>query len=131
MAQYAASGIDLDFGKGADRVSRQNGDAANVPNPCLGAVNTAPFYAVQVAPADLGTSMGLVTNENAQLLDSEGRPLAGLYACGNDMNSIMGGQYPAPGVTLGPGMTFGYLASRHIASKAGRVTPESSPTDEA
>jgi hypothetical protein len=117
MAQYAATGIDPDFGKGTDRVSRQNGDAANVPNPCLGAINVAPFYAVQVAPADLGTSLGLVTDENAQLLDTAGQPLAGLYACGNDMNSIMGGQYPAPGVTLGPAMTFGYLASRHIASR--------------
>ena len=119
MAQFAQTGIDLDFGKGADRVSRQNGDAAHGPNPCLGAIQTAPFYAVQVAPADLGTSLGLETNENAQLLDVGGQPLAGLYACGNDMNSIMGGQYPAPGVTLGPAMTFGYLAARHVANKSG------------
>jgi 3-oxosteroid 1-dehydrogenase len=118
MAQFAATGTDLDFGKGTDRVSRQNGDAANVPNPCLGAIKTPPFYAVQVAPADLGTSLGLVANEHAQLLDAAGGPLPGLYACGNDMNSIMGGTYPAPGVTLGPAMTFGYLAAQHIASKS-------------
>jgi hypothetical protein len=116
MGRYAHTGIDLDFGKGTDRVSRQNGDAANGPNPCLGAIDTAPFYAVQVAPADLGTSLGLVTDENAQLLDAAGQRLAGLYACGNDMNSIMGGQYPAPGVTLGPAMTFGYVAARHVAA---------------
>jgi len=121
MAQYAVTGTDLDFGKGADGVSRQNGDPSNLPNPCLGAIDTAPFYAVQVAPADLGTSLGLIANENAQLLDAGGRPLSGLYACGNDMNSIMGGKYPAPGVTLGPAMTFGYLASRHIASNSGRT----------
>lgn len=118
MTQFAATGTDLDFAKGTDRVSRQNGDGTNVPNPCLGAINTAPFYAVQVAPADLGTSLGLLANEHAQLLDAGGQALSGLYACGNDMNSIMGGQYPAPGVTLGPAMTFGYLAARHIASES-------------
>jgi len=115
MAQFAATGIDVDFAKGMDRVSRQNGDAANSPNPCLGRIDTAPYYAVEVAPADLGTSLGLATNEHAQLLDAAGQALAGLYACGNDMNSIMGGQYPAPGTTLGPGMTFGYIAARHVA----------------
>jgi 3-oxosteroid 1-dehydrogenase len=122
MAQFAASGSDLDFGKGTDRVSRQNGDAENLPNPCLGAIAAKPFYAVQVVPADLGTSLGLVANEHAQLLDAAGRPLPGLYACGNDMNSIMGGMYPAPGVTLGPAMTFGYLAARHIASNRDDAT---------
>jgi predicted oxidoreductase len=96
-------------------VSRQNGDSENAPNPCLGPIDTAPFYAVEVAPADLGTSLGLETNEHAQVLDATGQPIAGLYACGNDMNSIMGGQYPAPGTTLGPGMTFGYIAAQHIA----------------
>jgi len=115
MARFASTGIDLDFAKGTDRVSRQNGDAANQPNPCLGAIDTAPFFAVKVAPADLGTSLGLATSEHAQLLDAAGHALPGLYACGNDMNSIMGGQYPAPGVTLGPAMTFGYLAARHIS----------------
>jgi len=120
MTQFTATGIDLDFAKGEDRVSRQNGDATRGPNPCLGPIDTAPFFAVQVAPADLGTSLGLVTNEHAQLLDAEGLPLIGLYACGNDMNSIMGGQYPAPGVTLGPAMTFGYVAALHIAGKSTR-----------
>lgn len=122
MAQFAATGTDLDFGKGTDRVSRQNGDAENLPNPCLGAITTPPFYAVEVAPADLGTSLGLVANEHAQLLDAAGGPLPGLYACGNDMNSIVGGTYPAPGVTLGPAMTFGYLAARHIASNSDDTT---------
>jgi succinate dehydrogenase/fumarate reductase flavoprotein subunit len=120
MTRFARSGEDTDFGKGGDNVSRQNGDAAHSPNPCLGPITTAPFFAVQVAPADLGTSLGLATDKYAQLLDNQGEPLAGLYACGNDMNSIMGGQYPAPGVSIGPAMTFGYLAALHAAGIATR-----------
>ena len=122
MTQFAADGTDLDFGKGQDGLSRQNGDPAHSPNPCLGPIETAPFFAVKVSPADLGTSLGLVTNENAQLLDAAGDAIAGLYACGNDMNSIMGGQYPAPGTTLGPGMTFAYLAALHASGAHGGST---------
>ena len=118
MNGFAASGVDADFGKGSDGVSRLNGDPAHAPNPCLGAIEKPPFYAVEAAPADLGTSLGLVTNEHAQLLDAGRAAIDGLYACGNDMNSIMGGQYPAPGVTLGPAMTFAWLAALHAAGKS-------------
>jgi succinate dehydrogenase/fumarate reductase flavoprotein subunit len=117
MNGFAKTGEDADFGKGSDRLSRQNGDASHQPNPCLAPLDTPPYYAVPVSPADLGTSLGLATNENAQLLDAGGAVLRGLYACGNDMNSIMGGQYPAPGVTLGPALTFGYVAAMHAAGK--------------
>lgn len=117
MSQFAASGADSDFGKGTDSLSRQNGDASHSgPNPCLGTVTKPPFYAVEVAPADLGTCRGLLTDDQARLLDKNDEPIAGLYACGNDMQSMMGGQYPAPGVTLGPAMTFAFLAASHCAT---------------
>ncbi|MGH1358151.1 MAG: FAD-dependent oxidoreductase [Burkholderiaceae bacterium] len=117
MNRFATTGIDEDFGKGADSLSRQNGDPEyRGVNPCLGPVDTAPFYAVQVRPADLGTSRGLLTDIRARLLDSNGKPIPGLYACGNDMQSVMGGQYPAPGVTLGPAMTFAYVAALDCAA---------------
>jgi len=115
MNEFARSGEDIDFGKGRDELSRQNGDQNHKPNPCLGSIAIAPFYAMEIVPADLGTSLGLLTNQDAQLVDATGAVLPGLYACGNDMNSIMGGHYPAPGVTIGPAMTFGYLAARHLA----------------
>jgi hypothetical protein len=118
MNAYAVSGHDPDFGKGGDALSRQNGDAAHAPNPCLGPIETPPFYAVEVRPADLGTSLGLRVDAHAQLADGDGRALQGLYACGNDMDSIMGGAYPAPGVTLGPGMTFAYVAALNALGKA-------------
>lgn len=117
MTRFSQTGTDEDFGKGGDPLSRQNGDPAHPgPNPCLGPVNTPPFYAVQVRPTDLGTSRGLLTNTNGQLLDADGNEICGLYACGNDMQSIMGGHYPAPGVTLGPAMAFAFAAARDIVA---------------
>jgi hypothetical protein len=77
-----------------------------------------PFYAVQIYPGDIGASCGLVTDESARVLRVDSTPIEGLYACGNDMDSLMAGVYPAPGITLGPAMTFGYLAARHAARQS-------------
>ena len=120
VARYnsqAAAGVDADFHKGETPYNRIQGDATHGgPNPCMAPITQAPFYAVRVVPGSLGTFAGLVTDNNAQVLDSSGTPIGGLYACGNDMNSIMGGHYPSGGITLGPAMTFGYLAARHAAA---------------
>jgi len=75
---------------------------------------------VKVYPGDIGTAVGLRCNENAQVLGAGDRPITGLYAVGNDLHSVMGGQYPAPGITLGPAMTFGWIAARHIARQPAR-----------
>ncbi len=111
--EFARTGVDADFGKGGNAYDRGNGDAMHKPNPCLGPIERAPFYAVCVEPTPLGTSLGLATNVNAQVLDEGGVPIAGLYAVGNDMHSVMGGEYPGAGAQLGPGMTFGYVAALH------------------
>lgn len=120
VARYnsqTAAGVDADFHKGETAYNRIQGDAKHGgPNPCMAPITQAPFYAVRVVPGSLGTFAGLVTDNNAQVLDSSGAPIGGLYACGNDMNSIMGGRYPSGGITLGPAMTFGYLAARHAAA---------------
>jgi len=71
---------------------------------------------VRLYPSDLGTAAGLLTDADARVLDGDGRPIPGLYACGNDMNSIMGGAYPGPGITLGPALVFGWIAARSLAS---------------
>jgi succinate dehydrogenase/fumarate reductase flavoprotein subunit len=112
-SEFARTGIDADFGKGGNVYDRNNGDPAHAPNPCLGPIERAPFYAVQVEPVPLGTSRGLRTDGHAQVCDATGNPIAGLYAVGNDMQSIMGGEYPGAGAMLGPGMTFAYLAALH------------------
>ncbi len=111
--RFALTGVDEDFHKGGDAYQRNLGDGAHTPNPCIGPVTSPPFYAVRIYPGDLGASCGLVTNTAAQVVRKDGSIVQGLYACGNDMDSIMRGVYPGPGVTLGPAMTFGYLAARH------------------
>lgn len=114
--RFAESGIDEAFGKGSNALNRHNGDPANTPNPCLRPIMHRPFFAVTVVPADLGTSTGLCTDRDARVLDPDGAVIAGLYACGNDMNSIMAGAYPGPGTTLGPALVFAYRAVRHMAA---------------
>ncbi|SHK11286.1 Succinate dehydrogenase/fumarate reductase, flavoprotein subunit [Roseomonas rosea] len=115
---FAQTGIDLDFGKGSTAYNRYLGDASHKPNPCLGPIARAPFYAVAVWPGDIGSATGLRTDPQARVTDAQERPIPGLYACGNDMNSIMAGLYPAAGITLGPALTFGYVAGRQIAADA-------------
>jgi len=111
----ALRGEDPDFGKGADAHSKFRGDQTHQPNPSLGPIGDGPYYAVALHPGDLSTVGGLDTNGNAQVLDAGGQPIAGLYASGLDMNSMMRGRYPGGGSSIGPAMTFGYIAARHMA----------------
>jgi succinate dehydrogenase/fumarate reductase flavoprotein subunit len=116
--EAAGSGSDPDFGKGSTAYNRFYGDPEIRPNPCVAPIVAPPFYAVKVVVGDLGTYAGIATNRHAQALDANKRPIAGLYAVGNDALSIMGGNYPGPGITLGPAMTFGWIAGRHLAGIA-------------
>ncbi|WP_137929681.1 FAD-dependent oxidoreductase [Mesorhizobium comanense] len=113
--EHAARGGDPEFGKGSTAYNRSLGDPAHKPNPCVAPIKTGPFYAVRLYVGDLGTFAGLKTNEYAQVLDESGKPIAGLYSTGNDAASIMGGNYPGGGITLGPAITFGYIAARHLS----------------
>jgi hypothetical protein len=119
MNDYAKAGIDPEFGRGSTAYHWVNGDASRgLPNPNLGPIGTAPFYAVKLLPGDIGAATGLVTDENAQVLGPDDQPIGGLYACGNDMQSVMGGVYPAPGISIGPGIAFAYAAARHAVGRA-------------
>jgi succinate dehydrogenase/fumarate reductase flavoprotein subunit len=113
--ETAANGQDPAFGKGSRAYNRYQGDALHGPNPCIAPIKDGPFYAIKMVIGDLGTYAGIKTDENARALDGNGQPIAGLYAAGNDMASIMGGNYPGAGITLGPALTFGYIAGKHIA----------------
>ena len=111
MNEYARIGRDVEFGRGSTVYQNHNGDAsAGGANPNLGSIATPPYYALRLYPSDIGTSAGLVTDDAARVLDAGNQPIAGLYACGNDMQSIMGGTYPGPGITLGPAIAFAYVA---------------------
>jgi predicted oxidoreductase len=92
MNDYARTGRDPEFGRGSTAYQNHNGDAAaGFANPNLGPIAVAPFYALRLYPSDIGTSAGLVTDDAARVLDAGNRPIARLYACGNDMQSVMGG----------------------------------------
>ncbi|WP_425053467.1 FAD-dependent oxidoreductase [Psychromarinibacter sp. S121] len=111
----ARQGEDPQFGRGASAYNRVQGDAGHKPNPALAPLERAPFYALKVLPGSLGTFAGLRTDACARVLSETGTPIAGLFATGNDAASIMGGNYPSGGITLGPAMTFGYIAGRVLA----------------
>jgi 3-oxosteroid 1-dehydrogenase len=112
--KHAKEGRDPEFQRGLDPYDCYYGDPKVKPNPTLRALEKAPFYAFPCYPGDIGTNGGLVINENGQVLGKDSQPIPGLYAAGNTTASVMGYSYPAAGATLGPAMTFGYLAARHM-----------------
>lgn len=114
--EFARTGKDLDFQRGDSEFDRSYADPTVGPNPSLGPIDTPPFYSVKVFPGDLGTKGGVVTDEHAQVLREDGSVIEGLYAAGNTAASVMGNTYPGGGATLGPAMTFAYLAAKHAAT---------------
>ena len=113
--QHARKGEDPAFHKGKTTFNRYLADPDHKPNPSVGPVEQGPFYALKIVMGDLGTFDGLETTVEGQVLDAENHPIPGLFAVGNDRASIMGGNYPGAGITLGPAMTFGYITGRHLA----------------
>jgi 3-oxosteroid 1-dehydrogenase len=113
---FARRGVDEDFRRGESAYDHYYGDPRNRPNPSLGPLEVAPFYAVRIVPGDLGTKGGLRTDTHARVLREDGSVIAGLYAAGNTSAAVMGHTYAGPGATIGPAMVFGYLAAEHVAS---------------
>jgi succinate dehydrogenase/fumarate reductase flavoprotein subunit len=119
IQRYAETGSDPDFHRGETAYQQNIGDAQwPGRNPSLGALSEAPFYAVKLYPGDIGAATGLATDGKARALNGQGEVVDGLYAVGNDMHSVMGGIYTGPGITIGPGLVFGYLAGRDAAARA-------------
>ncbi|MES3706949.1 FAD-dependent oxidoreductase [Pseudomonas putida] len=117
---HARNGQDPAFGRGSTPFNRKQGDPQHKgPNPCVAPIEHGPFYAVKVKPGCFGTFAGLRTDGSARVLDEAGQPIPGLYAAGTDMASVFGGWYPSGGINLGPALTFGYVAGRHIAGVLG------------
>ena len=110
----AVRGEDPDFHRGEAAYDKMYGDQRVTPNPCLAPIVKGPFYAMPIHPGDIGTNGGLVTDERARVIDQGGNPILGLYAVGNNAASAMGESYPGAGVTIGPALTFGYLAARDL-----------------
>jgi 3-oxosteroid 1-dehydrogenase len=113
----AARGVDEEFGRGNKPYDRYWGDPKVKPNPNLGAIERGPFLATQIHLGDLGTRGGFVTDADARVLNTGGTPISGLYAAGNSTAAVVGRAYPGPGVTLGPAMTFAFLAIKHATGR--------------
>ena len=108
----AAKGEDPDFHRGEAAYDKMYGDPRVTPNPCLRPLSKGPFYAMPIYPGDIGTNGGLLTDDRARVMSAKGKPIPGLYAIGNNAASAMGESYPGAGVTIGPALTFGYIAAR-------------------
>jgi len=115
---FAESGVDEDFHRGDSAYDRYYADPRVKPNPSLHRIDKGPFYAVKIVPGDLGTKGGIVTDEHGRALRPDGSVIEGLYAAGNCSAAVMGHTYAGPGATIGPAMTFGYLAAEHVAKEA-------------
>jgi succinate dehydrogenase/fumarate reductase flavoprotein subunit len=119
MNRYAISGTDADFHKGERQIDREIGDPRHSPNPCLGAVEKPPFYAIKIYPGDGSTTVGLRIDVKCRVLGSSNDPLQGLYAAGLDVNSIWRGKSPAHGCNVGPAMVLGFIAGVSLAEAVG------------
>ncbi|HEX9035341.1 MAG TPA: 3-oxosteroid 1-dehydrogenase [Streptosporangiaceae bacterium] len=113
---FAQAGKDEDFGRGDSAYDHYYGDPRCLPNPNLAPLALPPFYAIKIVPGDLGTKGGLRTDERARVLRQDGTPIPGLYAAGNASAAVMGHSYAGAGATIGPAMTFGYIAVNDMAS---------------
>lgn len=118
MNVYAQTGVDPQFGRGGNDYDRMFGDPAVSPNPCLGAIDTPPYYAVPINLGDLGTKGGLKADARARVIDSSGQPIPKLYVAGNNSGSPFGNRYPGAGGTIGPAMTFAFVAINDIAERS-------------
>jgi succinate dehydrogenase/fumarate reductase flavoprotein subunit len=111
----AESGIDPDFSKGSNTYDQFYGDpSAGLKNSNIGFCRVGPFYALLIHPGNVSTLYGLDTNDNAQVLGQDGKPIRKLYAVGLDQNHVFKGAYPGGGSSIGPGMTFGYVSAKHL-----------------
>jgi 3-oxosteroid 1-dehydrogenase len=118
FGEFARTGVDTDFRRGDSAYDRYYADISTKPNPCLGALDTPPFYAFKMVPSDLGTKGGLVCDEYSRVLRADGSVISGLYAAGNASASVTGHEYPGPGSTIGPAVTFAYIAAVHISEQS-------------
>ena len=114
-------GVDPDFGRGLSVYDQGNGDPAHSPNPTLGPLKRAPFYAIRIRTGDIGSFVGLKTDQDARVLADNGSVVPGLWAAGNAASPMTGGTYSAAGLTIGAAMTCGYVAALDaVRIKSGR-----------
>jgi 3-oxosteroid 1-dehydrogenase len=114
--QMCESGVDADYGRGSNSYNRYFGDPNYTPNPCMGPISEAPFWATQIWPGDVGTGGGVLADERARVLRADGTAIEGLYAAGNCTASFCGPYYVGAGQSIGASSLFGYIAARDVAA---------------
>ncbi|BBX30850.1 3-ketosteroid-delta-1-dehydrogenase [Mycolicibacterium mageritense DSM 44476 = CIP 104973] len=125
--QLAQAGHDDDFNRGDSAYDNYYGDPT-LPNPNLRPLGKPPYYAFQIILGDLGTSGGLRTDEHARVLRDDDTVVRGLYAVGNVSAAVMGRSYAGAGATIGPAMTFGYVAAKHAAAQVDTASTDNTLT---
>ncbi len=128
--EQARRGVDEDFHRGHSELNRFNGDPEVRPNPCVAPIDASSLCAIEVLPAEIACSAGLSTDSDARVVDNDETGMPGLFACGNDMASIMGDSYPGPGTTLGPAIVFAYRAVERAAQDLSRPQDRTVPNTE-
>jgi 3-oxosteroid 1-dehydrogenase len=116
--EFCRTGIEEDFNRGGRAFDRSHGDPTVKPNPNLGPIQQAPFYAVSMYPGDVGTAGGVVTDEFARVQRTDGSVIQGLYATGNSTASVFGRVYPGAGASIAASFVFGMIAARHALTSA-------------
>lgn len=116
---FARKGEDDDFHRGANPWDQAWGDPEHEPNPSLGTLEKAPFYATRIYAGAIATRGGLRIDATGRVISARGRPIPGLYASGNCSNGSATGAYAGPGATIGPAMTISYLIGRHVSASLG------------
>lgn len=116
---FVDKGVDEDFHRGESAYDGWLGDPFRQPSKSLGRIDQGPFYAVPILPGDMGTYGGVLTDTHARVLREDGSVIEGLYATGVCTASVMGRAYPGGGASVGPSMTFGYVAALHAAGLDG------------
>ncbi|MDF3309697.1 FAD-binding protein [Rhodococcus sp. T2V] len=123
----ARDGHDSQFGRGDSFYDQFQGDREQLGSvtASLAPIGSPRYYAVRLLLGSLGTKGGPRTDSNARVLDTRQRPISGLYAAGNAASSVMRGAYAGGGSTIGPALTFGYLAGEHAAGSSRTTRDES------
>jgi len=118
---FSKQGRDLDFFRGERAYDVYQADPRVKPNPGLGSLEEAPFYAVQIVPGDVGTAGGLMADEHGRVLRADNSAIPGLYVCGNAAAPVFGRTYPGPGASIAASFAFGYIAARHVSGANSRT----------
>jgi 3-oxosteroid 1-dehydrogenase len=118
---FVENGKDEDFKRGQRAYDQWLGDPYQGEERALGGISKAPFYGVPIVPGDVSTYGGVVTDALGRATKADGAPIEGLYACGVSTASVMGGVYPGAGCSIGPSLTFGYVAANHAAGLGNQV----------